>query len=231
MAKILLSGRRYSYTINRKSTSSLSLRLRSATAFVVTCHYLTPQFLITNFINSHVDWILKHSSRFRPSVKISSLKKLSILGNDYQLIISRSVHDSVVIFEEDKKIYLNATSLSSLHLKKLLDHKLRPLALKLINSELQELSRRYSFNYGRVSVRNQTSRFGSCSTRGNLNFNWQIILFPFDQFRHILLHELTHLSIKNHSVSFWRQLTVYDPHARANNLWLRQVGSRLLIFS
>jgi predicted metal-dependent hydrolase len=231
MPNILLDGHQFSYEIERKSIRSLRLRLKSKHSFIVSCHLLTPNFVITKFINDHSAWITKNSSLIQAKKIITSLDKLSILGVDYQLIITKSAHDSVVIFDDQHQIFINAVFTTSPHLHSLLDKKLRPLALKLIKSNLSALSSQFAFNYHHVSVRNQTSRFGSCSSRGNLNFNWQIIFFPTDKFRHILLHELTHLAIKDHSKKFWAQLSLYDPASRHNNLWLKKEGTKLMIFS
>jgi predicted metal-dependent hydrolase len=231
MPKILLSGHSFEYQIERKPIRFLRIRLKSPHSFIVSCHSLTPNFIITKFISGHSAWIVKNSSKIKIQKPLFSINQLSILGVDHKLIITKSAHDSVVIYEDSHQIYINTISLRSGHLRSLLDKKLRPLALKLIKSELSHLSSQYSFKYGHVSVRNQTSRFGSCSSRGNLNFNWQIIFFPPDKFRHILLHELTHLSIKDHSKKFWSQLSIFDSNYKTNNLWLRKEGQKLMIFS
>ena len=229
MPNILLSDRHFSFQIERKSIRSLRLRLRSPSSFIISCHPFTPHFIITKFIKDHANWIITNSRLYKTKKSLTSLNKLTILGVDYRLIINKSAHDSVVIFDDKCQIYVNTTIITSSHLRSLLDKKLRPHALKLIKSSLSDLSVQYGFKYGHVSVRNQTSRFGSCSSRGNLNFNWQIIFFPPDKFRHILLHELTHLAIKDHSSKFWAQLSLYDPHSRLNNLWLKHSGPKQFI--
>ena len=231
MPNISFSGQEFSYIINYKFTRSFSLRLKTANSFVVNCPHLTPSFAISRFINDHSEWIIKNSSRFQPVIKISSLKSLSILGESYEIIIKKMTRDSVVIFKDEKKVYANTTSLSNPHLHTLLDKKYRSLALSLINQDLSRLAQTYGFKYHHVSVKNTTSRFGSCSSTNNLNFNWQIILFPFPMFQHILLHELTHLTIKDHSIKFWRQLAAYDPHCGAHRLWLKKEAGHLMIFS
>jgi hypothetical protein len=106
---------------------------------------------------------------------------------------------------------------------------MRPTAQKLIKQEVSRLSDLYSFKVGKISIKNQKSRFGSCSSAGNLNFNWQIILFPSSIFTHIILHELTHLDIKNHSSKFWKQLAIYDPNWRTHRLWLKKEGTKRFI--
>jgi predicted metal-dependent hydrolase len=229
MPSILLKGHSFNYEIERKSIVSIRLRLKSPESFVISCHHLTPNFVITKFINDHQDWISKNSQKITIKKTIKDIKTLQILGDSYDLIVKKMPRDSVVIFKEEHKIYANTTSLSISHLKKIIDHKFRPLALSLIKDELSRLSILYGFEYGHVSVRNTTSRFGSCSYRGNLNFNWQIILFPRVVFTHILLHELNHLKIKDHSKRFWDQLTIYDPNTKAHNLWLKKEGTKQFI--
>jgi len=230
MESIILNNQKYSYKIIRKPISSIRLRIQSKYSFVISCPRLTPKFVITQFIRKNSPWIVSHSQKIAPKKSIKNLKKISILDKDYQFIFTKTQSDSVLIFETDQKIYVNISKDTNLHIKKVLEKKLRPLALSLIKRELLLLKDDFTFEYNRVTVRNQSSRFGSCSSQGNLNFNWQIIFFPYPQFRHILLHELNHLKIKNHSKTFWDQLAVYDPNCKKNNFWLKKEGSKLFLF-
>jgi predicted metal-dependent hydrolase len=230
MSSIIFNGKKFSYSVVKKNISSIRLRLKTSRSFIVSCPRLTPNFIITKFINANSYWIISHSKKILTKKSIKNLKKLNILGQDYQLIFTKTQLDSVLIFETDQKIYVNISKKTNLHIKKVLEKKLRPLALSLIKRELSLLKSDFGFKYNHITVRNQSSRYGSCSSRGNLNFNWQIIFFPADKFRHILLHELTHLKIKNHSKIFWDQLTVYDSNCKSNNLWLRKEGTRLFLF-
>lgn len=233
MDQILLSGKKFSYTLVRKPIRSLRLRLKTSRSFIVSVPRLTPQFVVNHFIKDHELWIIKNSSKLKthPKSNLTNLTKLTILNEDYQLIINSTSRDSVVVIPEKFQIFVNTSRPTNAHFKLLLDRKLRPLALKLINHHLRLLSEQYGFKYHRVSIRNQSSRFGSCASNGNLNFNWQIILFPLSVFQHILLHELTHLAIKNHSSKFWNQLAVYDSDWKSHRLWLKKEASKLMIFS
>jgi predicted metal-dependent hydrolase len=230
MESVVLNNQKYSYKIVRKPISSLRLRLQSKYSFIISCPRLTPKFIITQFINKNSAWIVSCSQKIIPKKSIKNLKKISILAKDYQLIFTKTQSDSVLIFEADQKIYVNISKDTNLHIKKVLEKKLRPLALSLIKRELLLLKNAFGFEYNHVTVRNQSSRFGSCSSRGNLNFNWQIIFFPPEQFRHILLHELNHLKIKNHSKTFWNQLAIYDSDSKKHNLWLKKEGTKLFLF-
>ncbi len=230
MATIYLGEKKYSYTIVRKSISSLRLKLKTSRSFVISCPRLTPEFVINRFIKNNQAWIISHSQKVPVKKLFKNSKKLVILGEIYQLHFVNTQRDSVIIAALDKKIYVNISKDTNKHIRTVLEKKLRPLALKLIKQELDSLSLKYNFSFNNVTVRNQSSRFGSCSSRGNLNFNWQIIFFPPNKFRHILLHELNHLKIKNHSAVFWNQLSIYDPDYKSNNLWLKKEGTKLFLF-
>jgi len=230
MFQIVIHNQSFSYSVSRKSIRSLRLRLTSSTSFSVSAPILIPNFIITQFIQTNADWIIKNSQKYSPdTVSVFDLTKLSILGVDYQLLIKATSRDSVVIFDDTNQIFINTSRQSESHLKIILDHKLRTLALKLINHQLSEFASQYNFKYHHVSVRSQSSRFGSCSSTGNLNFNWQIILFPSEIFNHILLHELTHLNIRDHSLKFWQQLAIYDSHCGQHRLWLKKEANRYLL--
>ena len=226
-----IGNKQFKLEIKRKFIRSIRLKIINSHRLSISCPHLTQNRTIHQFIQNHSLWITKNSAKIRPKIIFKNLKNLSILGQNYQLFISKTNKNSAIFNHTDKKIYFYSSSLSQSSLQKLIDKNLRPLALLLVNRELKSLSQQFGFKYQKVTVRNQKTRLGSCSSAGNLNFNWQIIFFPPDKFRHILLHELTHLAIKDHSSKFWSTLQTYDPDTPTNKKWLKTQSSKLLIFS
>jgi len=82
----------------------------------------------------------------------------------------------------------------------------------------------------RVQIRDQRSRWGSCSTRGTLSFNWRLVLAPFDVLDYVVVHELCHLREPNHSSRFWKLVEQRRPDWRAQRDWLHEHGPELLAF-
>lgn len=80
---------------------------------------------------------------------------------------------------------------------------LKEKARVLVKERLEYWNKHYKFKYNKVSIRNQRSRWGSCSSRGNLNFNFRIITLPTHLVDYIVVHELCHLGQMNHSQKFW----------------------------
>lgn len=85
----------------------------------------------------------------------------------------------------------------------------------------------YGYRYGRVSIKSQKSRWGSCSKLGNLNFNWRLLLAPLAVLDYVVVHELCHLKELNHSPRFWKLVAVGCPEHALQRRWLRQHGREL----
>ena len=82
----------------------------------------------------------------------------------------------------------------------------------------------------RIQIRDQRSRWGSCSTTGTLSFNWRLVLAPFAVLDYVVVHELCHLREPNHSLRFWRLVEQRRPEWRVQRDWLHEHGPELLAF-
>jgi hypothetical protein len=81
-----------------------------------------------------------------------------------------------------------------------------------------------------VTIRDQRTRWGSCSPRGTLSFNWRLALAPFEVLDYVVVHELCHLREPNHSPRFWQLVATRRPGWREQRAWLRDHGQELLAF-
>ena len=82
-------------------------------------------------------------------------------------------------------------------------------------------------SYGRISIREQRTRWGSCSSKGNLNFNWRLILAPEEVLDYVVVHELAHRREMNHSKAFYAIVESVLPDYRSARRWLREHGHSL----
>ena len=83
-------------------------------------------------------------------------------------------------------------------------------------------------DYGRITIRNQKTRWGSCSGKGNLNFNCLLMLAPPEVIDYVVIHELCHRKEMNHSRAFWREIEKVMPDYKKSVLWLKNQGSMLI---
>lgn len=89
-----------------------------------------------------------------------------------------------------------------------------PEARRLVRARLAEFSQFYGVKIGRVSIRNQWTRWGSCSKAGNLNFNYRLALIDADLADYVIVHEVCHLLEFNHSPAFWSLVAQAIPDYR-----------------
>jgi hypothetical protein len=103
----------------------------------------------------------------------------------------------------------------------------RQQANALFAERLQALNAAFGFRFNRVTVRDQRTRWGSCSAAGNLAFNWRLLMAPLAIVDSVVAHELTHLVDRSHAPSFWRRLETIDPSYHTHREWLRRYGAWL----
>ena len=104
---------------------------------------------------------------------------------------------------------------------------LRQRAARELPVRLAELAARHGIVVNRISVRNQKSRWGSCSRRGTISLNWRLIQLPGWVSDYIILHELAHRRQLNHSEKFWQEVARLCPEYREAALWLRRNANLL----
>ncbi len=102
------------------------------------------------------------------------------------------------------------------------ERQLRQLAARELPGRVQELAVRHELKVARVTVRDQRSRWGSCSRRGTISLNWRLVQAPVFVRDYIILHELMHLREMNHSPRFWRQVEDVCPHYDQAEQWLKR---------
>lgn len=112
-------------------------------------------------------------------------------------------------------------------LRPVLERRLWQMAARELPPRVLELAAAHGFAVHRVSVRNQRSRWGSCSRRGTISLNWRLIQAPPSVRDYLILHELAHLRHMNHSERFWREVAGLCPGFAEAERWLKTHG-RLL---
>lgn len=101
-------------------------------------------------------------------------------------------------------------------------------AVEYIPKRVKYYAEKENFIYNKITIKNLVSRWGSCSTKGNLNFNCLLMLTPDYVIDYIVVHELCHLREMNHSEKFWAEVEKIMPDYQRAELWLKQNGGNLI---
>lgn len=115
-----------------------------------------------------------------------------------------------------------------IHLDAAQEKELRERAKPVLAQRTAYFARQVGVTYGRITVRDQKTRWGSCSQTGNLNFNFRLILAPPEVLDYVVVHELCHRRQMNHSAQFWQEVAQVLPDYRKRKAWLTENGWRLM---
>ena len=107
-------------------------------------------------------------------------------------------------------------------------YELADKALLAIPPRVKHYAELMGVSYGRITIRNQTTRWGSCSSKGNLNFNCLLMLAPAEVRDYVIVHELCHLREMNHSAKFWSLVAAMLPDYKEKIKWLKEQGETLI---
>lgn len=173
---------------------------------------------------------LKRSKRKSVSVEISRDAKVVVRAP------LKMKKDDIDAFVEEKRDWIN-TNLSKMEeiLKdapeKLTDSELKALkksARKMINERAEYFASLMGVSYNGIAVRAQKTRFGSCSSKKNLNFNIALALMPQEIMDYVIVHELAHLKEMNHSARFWSEVERLIPDYKKRRAWLMENGLKYI---
>ena len=110
-----------------------------------------------------------------------------------------------------------------------LDKRFRNAAKEKFSERCAYFSQKTGGTYKRITIRDQKTRWGSCSTSGTLSFNYRLMYAPRHVLDYVVVHELCHLTYMDHSDNFWRKVSSVMPDYNECKLWLREHGSELNI--
>ena len=100
----------------------------------------------------------------------------------------------------------------------------RNLAREVLGARTGYYARKMGVTYGRISIREQKTRWGSCSSVGNLNYNWKLVLMPEQVMDYVVIHELAHRKEMNHSARFYAVVAQQMPDYKVWQSWLKEHG-------
>ena len=182
---------------------------------------------VMRFLDSKKEWILKtleYYERVQSNYVETNLKSgtISFLGKRYNLQITKDIAPSVIVSDNLSKITFHVTDRRKY--KDDLKQWYFAQTRRIVSERLDLIRKRNSSlpAYNKVSIKNQRSRWASCSENGNLNFNLILAALPIEIIDYVIIHELAHLIELNHSNDFWNIVKMTDPEFQTHRKLLHK---------
>jgi predicted metal-dependent hydrolase len=105
----------------------------------------------------------------------------------------------------------------------------RKQARRVISERVQLYAKKYGFSYKQVRISSARTRWGSCSSSGTLSFTWRLVMAPIPVIDYVVIHELLHTQVKNHSKAYWSKLGLILPDYKLKRAWLKVNGPELTL--
>ncbi len=200
------------YQIKRSSRSlALRISINSRAEVIVSAPKFMPEFMIHKFVENQRDWVEHNLAKVKKAHIHIKNDELYIFDKKYQVIENSHAEKIGVKVHGEQIIINNLSPKTPSKIKTQLEEFLKKTAHKYIATRSQALAKQMGVAYQRLALRQQSSRWGSCSSRGNLNFNWRLVHYPPAIIDYVIIHELAHRLEMNHSAKFWQIVKQHDP--------------------
>jgi predicted metal-dependent hydrolase len=188
--------------------------------------------LLPDLLKTKGRWILRHLEEAQQFVAHQAPRvledgaQLPYRGESLTLHLAMALN-SVAVGRRDGVLRVRLPIPSRKPLRQVIGAWYRAEARRVITGRVKAMAELFGAAYGKVHIRDQKARWGSCSSRRNLNFNWRLIMAPPAVFDYVVVHELAHLRVRNHSALFWAEVSRVLPDYRARRSLLKELGAKL----
>ncbi len=212
----------------RSGRKSISLEINRDGTLTVRAPRFVSQAEIQQLVDAKSSWInkkqhiaLKQRQEAAPKQFVEG-EQFYYLGRLYTLEIVTDQDQSLVL----KDSFLLAAAAQE-NAGQVFESWYRRQARQVIGERAPVLAEEHGFEYSRVRITSAKTRWGSCGTNQALNFPWRLVMAPAEVIDYVIIHELVHLRIKNHSKRYWQSVSQLMPGYKERKAWLKVNGHRL----
>lgn len=216
--------------IIRTKRRTLALQVTREGQVIVRAPRTVSQKVISDFVLKHSDWIIKKRDGALLLLKSNLSRRFAdgetfyFLGKAYGLTLIEGKSTEIHF---DGGFYLTK-SLQKQARSRFIDWYSRK-ALEIIGERARHYASITGLNYNRLRITGANSRWGSCGANNNIRFSWRLVMAPLEIIDYVVVHELVHIRIKNHSKEFWDTVGTTYPAYRQCRIWLKENGRKLEI--
>lgn len=208
-----------------KKAKRIKLRYDSVTdRAIITKPRFTSKRSAIKFAASHLEWLKEQRANTPKPIYLTNGEKIPIFGQEREIIHMPELPARVTINEN--QVIVGGTKAG---FSVRLENYLKKEARKAIEPLALEMAQAIDKDFKRIQIRDTKSRWGSCSSSGNLSFSWRLIMTPPQVLEYVVAHEISHLIEMNHSSRFWDIVDRLVPNAKSSRRWLKNEGQSLML--
>lgn len=219
----------YTLKVSQRSRS-VRLQISRENGLVITVPTTFNQRLLPGILQSKLDWINRTIERINrlpiPSTKSLPDKFTLLATNETWLIVYRTEpgnRTSMVEQTHARVLVISGKIGNKAAVKRILKGWLKEKAIRLLPDWLDRISRKTGLSFQNLTIRDQKTRWGSCSAIKNINLNLKLIFLPPHLVDYIIIHELCHTQVLSHSSTFWKLVASYYPRYKEARKQLREL--------
>ena len=207
-------------TIVRTKRKTISFVVNDKGELIVRAPLKTPVAVIEDLVQKKSSWIHKKQAEMAERNKRHSIREfregeeVMYLGAPLRLLFDRNMQEVIHI---DDRLIIPWEIADN---KQAVVNWYKAQARDVIGERLQHYASLTGLKYQAFKITGAARRWGSCSSKGSLNFSWRLIMCPLSAVDYVVVHELSHLEHLNHSKEFWQKVKSVLPHYQAQRKWL-----------
>jgi len=214
--------------IIRSNRKTYSLEVKPDGRLIVRAPKAASDDLIEGMVAKKANWIAKTQDRLAQQFPKLAPRTFApgeqfwYLGEKYPL---RLTDRQGPLLDLDEAFYLSKDRRNKA--KEIFTEWYREETRKITADLIANYTRDYHFKVNKVRITSARTRWGSCSGKNNLNFTYRLSMAPLDVIDYVVIHELAHLKIRNHSKAFWDAVARFKPDYKEHRKWLKEYGAVL----
>ena len=212
----------------RAKRRSISIQIQPDGRLIVRAPMRLAEKTVRAFVESKANWILRKKAEvaLRPAVTVRHFRDgelFLLLGREIPLRLAPGQRAALTLtdaFLLSPKAQPKAAGVFEKWYK--------AYALKLLTERVALYAMQHGFQPGRIRITSARTRWGSCSSNGTLSFTWRLVMAPLDVVDYVVIHELVHLRVHNHSKDFWDGVVALMPDYKRHMGWLKSHSSKMM---
>ena len=222
------------FEVEYRNRRTLAIQVEPVDKILVLSPIGLPEEIIKDKVKSKSKWIIKKLLDFKDigylpfNREFVNGEAFMYLGRNYslQILFDKNLQ-RIKVGLSDGKLSISTPTKEQPVLKKAMEKWYRREAKKIILKRIEFYKPKFSIEPRAIKIKEQKKRWGSCTSKGDLLFNWRTVMAPSPVIDYIIVHEMSHLTNKNHSSKFWKSVELILPDYKIRKKWLRDYGIRM----